>query len=171
MGFSKRGVSIFFFLFTIALLPVFCTEENTLTPIEQLTKNIVEITHEFVMLHSDDMRVVQHALLTDQRFRDEENQLYIFIHTYNEEKKEAICRGQGIRPELFGKNMWSLRTPNGRMLFHEMFMLVETEGEGWIEYDWLNPFTNTLKTKVSYIKGIYLKDGGRAWIGCGFWKD
>ena len=63
------------------------------------------------------MDAVQRALETDPRFRDEQDQLYVFMHACNVEKREAICVGQGIKPELLGKNMWSLSTPTGRMPF------------------------------------------------------
>jgi signal transduction histidine kinase len=66
--------------------------------------------------------------------------------------------------------MWHLRTPNGRLLFHEIARMVEKNGGGWIEYDWLNPFSNRLQTKISYVKGVVIDDGRKAWIGCGLWK-
>jgi signal transduction histidine kinase len=67
--------------------------------------------------------------------------------------------------------MWNLRTPNGRLLFHEIARLVEKDGEGWIEYDWLNPFTNRLQPKLSYIKSVLLGGGRKVWVGCGLWKE
>ena len=134
-------------------------------------KMMVEAAHKYVLEHLDDMSAVQKALQTNPAFIDHEKELYIFIHCYNIEKKEAVCCGQGIRPELVGKNMWHLRTPNGRLLFHEIARIIETEGEGWIEYDWLNPYTKSLQTKLSYMKGIILKDGQKAWVGCGVWKE
>ena len=134
-------------------------------------KSIVEAAHAYVRKHSGDMAAVQHALRTNPDFFDHDHNLYVFIHCYNIKKKEAICCGQGIRPELIGKNMWHLRTPNGRLLFHECAQIIEKEGEGWIEYEWLNPFTGGLQTKRSYLKGIVLQDGRKAWIGCGFWEE
>lgn len=85
-------------------------------------------------------------------------------------RKKAVCCGQGSRPELVGKNMWHLRTPTGRLVFHEIARMIEKDGKGWIEYDWLNPYTKTIQTKISYVKGISLGDRGKAWVGCGFWK-
>lgn len=133
-------------------------------------KTIVDAAYGYVRDHSEDMSAVQHALQTDPTFIDSAKHLYVFIHCYNIAKSEAICCGHGMRPELIGKNMWSLRTPNGRLLFHEIAQMIEKEGEGWIEYDWLNPYTHRLQTKYSYVKGIILKDGRKAWVGCGVWK-
>lgn len=132
---------------------------------------MVEAAHTYVRGHLDNMAAVQASLQNDPEFIDHDRNLYIFIHSYNIEMEEAICLGHGMRPELIGKNMWGLRTPHGRLLFKEISRMIETDGEGWLEYDWLNPHTQALQTKRSFIKGIILKDGRKAWVGCGFWKD
>lgn len=146
-------------------------ENEALSSAALKAKAIVEDAHAYIQAHSDNMPAVQQALENDPRFIDHDNGLYIFMHCYDPAKKEAICCGQGIRPELVGKNMWHLRTPNGRLLFHEIAQMIERDGEGWIEYDWLNPYTKKLQTKLSYLKGIVLKDGRKAWVGCGIWKE
>lgn len=146
-------------------------ENEKLSPVAQKTKAIVEAAHAYVSKHSGNMAIVQNALKNDPRFSDHDEKLYIFIHCYNTDTKEVVCCGQGIRPELIGKQMGQLRTPNGRLIFHEIIQLIETQGEGWIEYDWLNPYSRTLQSKSSFIKGIVLKDGQKAWIGSGFWRE
>jgi cytochrome c len=158
-----------FFLFTNTSLGA--DEKYPLSPLAVKTIEIVDAAYAYVQEHSGDMAGVQKALQNDPRFFDRENELYIFIHCYNAANKEAICCGQGVRPELIGKNMWHLRTPNGRLLFAELTRMIEQDGEGWIEYDWLNPFTKKIQTKRSYAKGIVLKDGRTAWVGCGYWKE
>jgi signal transduction histidine kinase len=142
-----------------------------LSPLAVKAKGIVEAAHTFIGARSDDMAAVQRSLENDPRFFDHDKKLYVFVHCFDAAKEEAICCAQGIRPELVGKNMWHLRTPNGRLLLHEIAQMIETRGEGWMEYEWLNPYTKTIQTKRSYIKGIILKDGQKAWVGCGFWKE
>lgn len=148
----------------------FSAEEAELSPVANKAKSIVEAAHAYVQEHSDDMEAMQKALMTDPRFRDDSNGLYIFMHAYDPEKGEAICCGQGVRPDLIGKNMWNLRTPNGRLLFHEFFDLIENKGKGWIEYEWLHPVRKEVQTKQSYVMKVILRDGRKAGIGCGFWK-
>ena len=166
-----------FFLVMIALLTVWPAsvgrsgDTRPLSPIELKTIAIVDAAYEFVVEHSDDMDYVQHELESNPDFKDPDNDLYIFMHCYEVGKMEAVCCGQGARPELVGKNMWHLRTPNGRLLFHEIREIIEKDGKGWIEYDWLNPFTKTIQTKCSYARSIHLKDGREAWIGSGYWKE
>ena len=165
-----------FFLAVIALLmfpagPSRAGDRQSLSPLALKTKAIVDAAYEYALEHSDDMAVVQDALQNDPRFSDSEHALYIFMHCYHEGTDEAVCCGQGARPELVGKNMWQLRTPNGRLLFHEIREMIERDGQGWLEYDWLNPFTRTIQTKHSYARAIVLKDGRKAWIGSGYWKE
>jgi len=144
---------------------------ETLSPVAQKAKAIVEAACGYVRTHSNDMSAVQDALRSNPGFSDPDNGLYVFVHCYDAARKKAIVCAHGIRPELIGKNMWHLRTPNGRLLFHEIARMVEETGEGWIEYDWLNPFTNRLQTKLSYVRGIVLDDGRKAWVGCGLWEE
>jgi signal transduction histidine kinase len=151
--------------------PLWAEEEQTLSALALKTRAIVDSAYAFVVEHSADMSYVQKTLQNDPRFIDRENELYIFIHCYHEGKDEAVCCGQGVRPELIGKDMWHLRTPNGRLLFHEIREMIEKDGKGWIEYDWLNPFTRTIQTKRSYARGVVLKDGRKAWVGSGYWME
>ena len=165
------SLSILFLLCLITVSLARSQEEGPLTPVAQRTMEIVEASHAYILEHSDDMSAVQKALQNDSRFFDHDKELYVFVHCYNVKAKEAICCGHGIRPELVGKNMWHLRTPNGRLLFHEMARMAEMDGGGWIEYEWLNPYKKKIQTKRSYFKSIVLKDGRRAWVGCGYWKE
>ena len=168
----KYVFSIFMMiLYAVSLDPVIQADDWKNSLMAQKTMAIVLNAHKYISEHSDDMAKVQKAMENDPRFRDDKNHLYIFMHAYNKEKKEAICIGQGIRPELIGKNMWSLRTPNGRLLFQEEIELIENHDEFWLEYEWLNPYTKEIETKLSFFKKIVLKDGTNAWVGSGFWKQ
>ena len=140
------------------------------TPLDQKTKAIVEAAHAFARDHAQDMKAVQAALASDPRFRDDEDHLYVFMHAYNAQRKEAICLGHGLRPGLIGKNMWSLRSPAGLLLLQAFVDLMEEHEELWVEYEWLNPYNGRVQTKRSFIKKISLPSAPTAWVACGFWK-
>lgn len=164
-------VAVFWLIQSAAVGSVRAAENEPLSAEAAKTVAIVKAAHDFTVRHSDDMNLVQQALVNDPRFSDHDLELYVFIHCYDQSKKEAVCCGQGVRPELLGRNMWGLRTPNGRLLFQELIRLVERDGQGWLEYDWLNPFTGKIQTKRSYVMGIVLQNGRKAWVGSGFWKN
>ncbi|MEA2059742.1 MAG: cache domain-containing protein [Thermodesulfobacteriota bacterium] len=165
---------LFFFGLIFASFPCRAGDDSQggdhASPVALQAKSMVEAVYDFIIDNDYDMDKVQTALMHSPEFLDNEKRLYIFMHAYDREKKEAVCIGQGTRPELVGKNMWHLRTPNGRHLFAGFMRLIETKGQGWIEYDWLEPYDRKIRTKVSFIKGIELKNRKKAWIGCGYWK-
>lgn len=158
-------VAFVFVMFTAGLS--FSAENETLS---QQTKEIVTAAHAYVQAHLDDMDAVQKAFMTDPKYRDDGKELYVYLYGYDPEKGEAICLAHGARAEFLGKNLWNLRSPNGRYLFQELYALVEKEGEGWLEYEWLNPYSKKVQTKKSYVMKVVLKDGRTAGLGCGFWK-
>lgn len=141
-----------------------------LSPIAQKAKAIVEAAHTFARENAGDMETIRRAFAEDPRFRDDDNELYLFMHAYDAKRQEAVCVAHGIRTELVGKNMWGLRTPNGRLLFQEEVRLMERHEEFWLAYEWLNPYSEKIETKRSFFKKIVLGDGRTAWIGCGFWQ-
>jgi len=160
---------ILIFLLTLSPGAIFPKDKPSLNNTEKKVKTLVIEAYSFFRENSRNMTKVQRAFET--KFRDDNNQLYLFMHAYNKEKKEVICVAQGIKPQLVGKNMWGLRTPHGRLLFHEAIEMIEKNDEFWLEYEWLNPYTNTIQIKKSFFKKIILKDGRDAWIGTGYWKN
>ncbi|MBN1760509.1 MAG: cache domain-containing protein [Chitinispirillaceae bacterium] len=146
-------------------------DSMTIARFEKKTRAMVNRAYAVVVEKSHDMNTVQRLFEKDPQLFDEKNKMYIFMHAYNAEKKEAICVAQGKRPALIGKNMWGLRTPTGRLIFQEQIELIAEKDEFWLEYDWLNPFTNQICIKQSFFKKVVLADGRNAWVGCGYWKD
>jgi signal transduction histidine kinase len=168
-GYNLRIISLFI-LFIFISASLHGAERLDLSAPEKKAKSLVMLAHEFVKKNSGNMELIQETIENDPRFKNEEHRLYIFMHAYSQEKRKAVCVAHGIRPELIGKNMWGLRTPNGRLLFQEEIKLINKQDEVWLEYDWLNPYTQKIGRKRSFFKKVNLDDGRTAWIGCGFWK-
>ena len=173
----KRNMNIFRSFLLILIISVFSVpvlSADTREPesvLKQKAETIVNSAYSFIKENEGNWDLIQYSITNDTRFIDKKNELYIFMHRYNLEKKEAVCIAHGARKDLIGKNMWSLRLPTGRILFTEFIQIVEENGEGWVEYDWLNPYSDEIETKLSYVKGIVLSNGEKAWIGCGIWKN
>jgi methyl-accepting chemotaxis protein len=73
-----------------------------------------------------------------------------------------------IKPSLIGKDLSSVKDPNGKYLFVEMVKST-LNGGGFVEYVWEYPATKTLENKISYVKlfeewgwivgtGVYIHD-------------
>lgn len=74
-----------------------------------------------------------------------------------------------IKPELNGKDISTIKDPNGKRLFVEMVKECDANGEGFVEYMWPKPGMAEPVSKLSYVKlfkpwgwivgtGIYLDD-------------
>ncbi|WP_449410661.1 methyl-accepting chemotaxis protein [Methylobacterium komagatae] len=58
------------------------------------------------------------------------------------------------KPDLNGKDLSSLRDPNGKALFRAMVEIVTTDGSGFIPYQWPKPGADQPVDKISFVKGF-----------------
>jgi methyl-accepting chemotaxis protein len=57
-----------------------------------------------------------------------------------------------IRPELVGKDLSTMKDPNGKFLFLEMVNITKKDGGGFVDYMWAKPKSETPVQKISYVK-------------------
>lgn len=55
-------------------------------------------------------------------------------------------------PRNEGKSVLNVRDADGKLLVKEIIRLAVDQGEGWVEYRWLNPVSNRIEPKQSYVK-------------------
>src|ERR1700719_2175695 len=73
--------------------------------------------------------------------------LYPFIYDMN-----GVIVARGARPSLIGKNLTDLRDQDGKYPFREMVKIARGPGSGWFDYKFINPFTNKVENKSSYVE-------------------
>lgn len=61
------------------------------------------------------------------------------------------------KPENKGKSVLNFIDEDGKKLGEEI-LNTGKKGEGWTEYRWKNPATNTIQPKVTYVKKVPGKD-------------
>lgn len=59
-----------------------------------------------------------------------------------------------IKPELDGKDMSTLKDPNGKLLFNEFVAAVKKDGKGFVDYYWPKPGEQDPVAKISYVMGF-----------------
>jgi methyl-accepting chemotaxis protein len=59
-----------------------------------------------------------------------------------------------IKPQLNGKNVASVRDPDGKTLFVDMVNIVKTQGEGFVYYKWAKPGFDDPVDKIGFVKGF-----------------
>lgn len=97
--------------------------------------------------------------LDTYRFCGEEG--YIFIFDMN-----AVCLFHPISSILVGKDQTLLQDAKGKYLVAEMLNKAKNQGYGWVPYHWLNPKSNTIDVKCTYVKRCKM-DGQDVWVGSG----
>ena len=75
-------------------------------------------------------------------------ELFIFAFDYS---GKSLANG-GI-PSMIGKNMNAAKSADGQ-LFIQKQIDVAQKGSGWLEYDWINPSTQKVQKKVSFVKKV-----------------
>ena len=55
-------------------------------------------------------------------------------------------------PKNEGKSVLNVRDADGKLLVQEIIAVAREKGEGWVEYRWLNPASNKIEPKISYVK-------------------
>ena len=72
---------------------------------------------------------------------------YIFIID-----TKGIVQNHAAKPALEGKSLYNLKDSTGKYFIQEFANLAKTKGQGVVEYEFENPKTKLVETKVAYIK-------------------
>jgi cytochrome c len=86
--------------------------------------------------------------------------LYLFVVDF-----EGLTLAHGGSKAMIGKNMISLRDPDGKYFIKEMVNVAQTKGSGWVDYKWSNPATKKIEAKSTYVQR-----SGEFFLGCGIYK-
>lgn len=90
-----------------------------------------------------------------------QGELYVFVQDMN---AKMVCHGANKR--MNGKDLSQLKDASGKFFSRDMAALAKTKGSGWVDYQWVNPATQALEPKTSYIEKI---DDG-TWLGVGIYR-
>lgn len=58
------------------------------------------------------------------------------------------------RPAGAGQSVINVKDPDGKMVVQEIIKVANETSEGWVEYRWLNPASNKIEPKVTYVKRV-----------------
>lgn len=57
-------------------------------------------------------------------------------------------------PKNEGKSVLNVKDSAGKLLVQDIIKTAQEQGEGWVEYQWLNPATNMIQPKITYVKNV-----------------
>lgn len=62
------------------------------------------------------------------------------------------------RPASVGLNVINLKDADGKSLIQDIIRTARENGEGWVQYRWINPVSNRVEPKLTYVKRVDGKD-------------
>jgi len=58
------------------------------------------------------------------------------------------------RPAGEGQSVINVKDADGKALVQEIIKVAKDQGEGWVEYRWMNPTSNKIEPKLTYVKRV-----------------
>jgi cytochrome c len=86
--------------------------------------------------------------------------LYIFAVDF-----KGLTIAHGGNEKLVGKDMFGLKDADGKLFIQEFIEMAKTKGSGWVDYKWVNPQTNKIENKSTYVQKV-----DDYFLGCGIYK-
>lgn len=86
--------------------------------------------------------------------------MYLFVNTM-----DGVTVAHGQNPKLVGKDMSDLKDADGKLITQEFSQVAGKEGNGWVDYKWINPLSGKVLEKTTYCMKV-----GDVYLGCGVYK-
>jgi signal transduction histidine kinase len=64
---------------------------------------------------------------------------------------DGVMLAHGANEKLIGKNLIGLKDQRGHEFIKQMISLAQSKGDGWVDYDWVNPVSKKVEPKASYL--------------------
>lgn len=78
-----------------------------------------------------------------------QGEMYVFVQDLN---SKMVCHGTNKR--MNGKEMSELKDSSGKYFSKEMSETVKAKGSGWVDYQWINPTSQKLEPKTTYVEKV-----------------
>jgi methyl-accepting chemotaxis protein len=100
------------------------------------------------------------AAFDDIRGEFIKGELFVFVQDFH-----GKILAYGGNTAMVGQNLYDAKDVNGKYLGRGMIEIAKTQGNGWYEYHFLNPHTNLVEPKITYIQKV-----DDYYIACGIYK-
>jgi len=90
-----------------------------------------------------------------------QGELFVYVHDI---RAKMICHA--ANPRLNGKDMIEMKDTDGKYFNKEMVKIATSTGNGWVNYQFVNPVTKKIQPKSSYVERVddYI-------VGVGYFKE
>ncbi|WP_317203877.1 cache domain-containing protein [Janthinobacterium sp.] len=97
----------------------------------------------------------------DPRGGFRQGDLYVFVQDMH---STMVCHAANKR--INGKDLSALKDADGKLFSAAMTELAKTKGAGWVDYRWVNPSTQVIEPKTSYVEKV----NDTLWLGVGIYR-
>jgi methyl-accepting chemotaxis protein len=87
-------------------------------------------------------------------------ELFVLAQDYH-----GVILAYGGNPDMVGQNLGDAKDPDGKPIGGGMMEVARRDGQGWYEYSFMNPFTQVVMPKRTYVQAM---DG--FYLACGVYK-
>lgn len=122
-----------------AAVPAAAADKPTLQQVKELTLQAADI------IRRDGVDKAKQVFHADGPFRYGE--IYVNVIDLN-----GTWLIYPPNPRNEGKSVLNVRDADGRLLVQDIIRTANENGEGWVEYRWLNPASNAIEKKSSFVK-------------------
>ncbi len=120
-------------------------------------KQMVEKAYVYYKAHGKEQAI---AAFNDPKGEFVNGELFILMMD-----RSGVMLAHGGKQEFVGQNMYDVQDAKGNYSTRNAIELVKKKGKGWHEYHIINPHTETVQTKITYVQGL-----DNCHIGCGIYK-
>lgn len=67
---------------------------------------------------------------------------------------KGVLLADGTKPRLVGKSLLDIKDVNGKPFVREEVDLARSKGQGWVDFEWVNPVTKTMEQRSTYFERV-----------------
>jgi cytochrome c len=124
------------------------------------TQDAERLVHKAVEFLGKEGKDKAFAVFSDPKGPFTYRDLYIFVIDW-----KGVILAHGTKKELVGKNDFNRKDSTGKLFTQDMIKIAQADGKGWMQYEFENPVTKAIDTKVAYFERV--ED---FMVGCGAFK-
>jgi methyl-accepting chemotaxis protein len=123
---------------------------------QEKVRNLVEVAHGVIAQHEKAVAEGKMPLETAQAsaLAVLRNMRYDTVEYFWVNDMAPKVLMHAAKPELEGKDMATLKDPNGKFLFNEFVAVVKKDGKGFVDYYWPKAGAQDPVAKISYVMGF-----------------
>lgn len=140
MKFGLRFLAVLAALF-LAVAPAGATDKLSADQVRELTLRAAKL------LETQGIETARQAFHAEGEFRSGE----VYVNVIDENGSWVIYPPN---PRNEGKSVLNVKDADGKLPVQAIIALAKDKGEGWVEYRWLNPASNRIEPKLTFVKAV-----------------